>query len=1093
MGIVRESLGMKPISAEGPTKVIKPKQYFFESIINNPGDAFSILGKGFVDENVVAMSMANMFKEEKSFPEDKLYSRFTDPQLEKYEGFLHYFEDSKSSEETAHMISKLEREQFNEIYAPLYIVGRITGALTDPTSILMFTKGKKIFDIAAGGKTFMHPTRFGAALTAEEAIKQSINDERSLDEGIAIAGAGFLLPGLINKLNGINNLPITTSMGRYEKYTATADNINSKNAAKLNNSDEVDYRYLDPNEKFGAKSGGASADPKAQPKSYNEDMVGEEIYKTMIGLENSPLTSIFRGLQSKVLSAREMVTELLEIPLYQNKNFKPFNEATTISVENEITRGKSLIITTMRSVEDMYDKYLSRMSKELRKDYGTVSRFMKKVGYSKDGVLSFPEFRREISIALSNGFKHEIDEIVQSARNVRENYYDVIGNRADESGLFLIMPQKQLEFWKGKLDVLKKSGSNTIKIGDEDFSSLRIKKEIDELQSKLDFVSANKGLRKNYLPRFYKKDVIKKNKTQFTKLVFDSLIKKNRNAKYSEAEEIVDEILTQQPFYRIQKWQKIIDSETGYVTNPAGISDHVKARNLDIADELLIKGGFIESDTFGLLRGYYRSIMPDIVLTERFGDPGALGINYGAGGFKPGINQIHKEYTDRIFNAKSKSAKEAIEREMIDVLDDLEANVGLIRGTYGLSANPEGAISRTIRVAKNITAMTYLSGILAAVPDVARLVMADGITKNFGRLYEGFFNDMGWRMLKLSKKDALLAGEAADMYLGTRAALFADTSDMFGLMNTVERTTGQISNFYFSYINGMNLWNTGVKNIASLVNGSKILDYVELLAKGEKIGIKEKAQLANLFIDDVMAKRIYKQYQEHGLGKGAGESAGYKSLRVGRTDNWTDKVARDTYLSALQKDINITIVTPGKGDVPLWMNRELGGVLAQFKKFGMGATQRILMRGLQERDTNFMLGVVGLVSLGAMVDSFRQRQFGRDYSKKKFQDKLISAIDRSAVLGIFTDVNRMVETLSNNRLGLSPMIGAGRKYEPTFKQKMGLAGPTASYIANIYDIMLDWGKGTHDYTTAKAIRKTLPFQNIWYLDNVFDKIEKGLY
>jgi hypothetical protein len=106
---------------------------------------------------------------------------------------------------------------------------------------------------------------------------------------------------------------------------------------------------------------------------------------------------------------------------------------------------------------------------------------------------------------------------------------------------------------------------------------------------------------------------------------------------------------------------------------------------------------------------------------------------------------------------------------------------------------------------------------------------------------------------------------------------------------------------------------------------------------------------------------------------------------------------------------------------------------------------------------------------------------------------LISAIDRSAILGIFTDVNRMVETLSNNRLGLSPMIGAGRKYEPTFKQKMGLAGPTASYIANLYDIMLDWGKGTHDYTTARAIRKTLPFQNIWYLDNVFDKIEKGLY
>ena len=121
----------------------------------------------------------------------------------------------------------------------------------------------------------------------------------------------------------------------------------------------------------------------------------------------------------------------------------------------------------------------------------------------------------------------------------------------------------------------------------------------------------------------------------------------------------------------------------------------------------------------------------------------------------------------------------------------------------------------------------------------------------------------------------------------------------------------------------MNLWNTGVKNIASLVNGSKILDYVEALATGKKIGVKERAQLNNLFIDDVMAKRIYKEYQAHGLGKGAGESAGYERLRVARADNWTDSVARETYLSALQKDINITIVTPIRDQILLITNNDI--------------------------------------------------------------------------------------------------------------------------------------------------------------------------
>ena len=134
------------------------------------------------------------------------------------------------------------------------------------------------------------------------------------------------------------------------------------------------------------------------------------------------------------------------------------------------------------------------------------------------------------------------------------------------------------------------------------------------------------------------------------------------------------------------------------------------------------------------MRGYYRSIMPDIVLTEKFGDPGALGLNFAAGGFRPGLLQIYKEYQDRIFRAKTKADKAAIRREMVEALDDLEANIGLLRGTYGLSADPSSAMSSSIRVAKNITAMTYLSGILAAVPDVARVVMADGIKRNFGRI-----------------------------------------------------------------------------------------------------------------------------------------------------------------------------------------------------------------------------------------------------------------------------------------------------------------------------------------------------------------------
>ena len=513
----------------------------------------------------------------------------------------------------------------------------------------------------------MSPTRLGVAMTAEEMTKQLLDKKRDTNIGLAIMGTSFLLPGLINKLNGIGGLKTAKDLARYEKYTDSANSLEKTNVQKsLDELDAegIDPRYLDPNETPTTSSAGAARTRDIQPqKSYNEEMLGEEISKTLLGLEDTPLTAVFRGLQKSVLSARQMVSDLLEIPLYQKKNFDLKGGATTISIENEINRGKAMIVASMRNIEDMYDKYLARMSKEMQKDIGGVSRVMRKMGVSKDGIMSFPEFRAAVSRALVSRSSNLDDEVVQAARIIRENFFNTIGRRADDSGLFLIMPFKQLDFWKGKLDLMRKQGLNTIKIEGQDFSTAFIKTKIEEIESKIKYISANTGLRKNYLPRFYKKDVIKKRKTEFTKIIYRALLKDNPNAKYKDAVDIVDSILTQQPFYRIQKWQKIIASEEGYISTPLGISDHVKARRLDLNDDELISKGFIEGDIFGLMRGYYRSIMPDIVLTEKFGDPGALGLNFAAGGFRPGLLQIYKEYQDRIFRAKTKQIKQLLEEK----------------------------------------------------------------------------------------------------------------------------------------------------------------------------------------------------------------------------------------------------------------------------------------------------------------------------------------------------------------------------------------------------------------------------------------------
>ena len=194
----------------------------------------------------------------------------------------------------------------------------------------------------------------------------------------------------------------------------------------------------------------------------------------------------------------------------------------------------------------------------------------------------------------------------------------------------------------------------------------------------------------------------------------------------------------------------------------------------------------------------------------------------------------------------------------------------------------------------------------------------------------------------------------------------------------------------------------------------------------------------------------------------------------------------------MKHESNIGIVTPRKGDVPLWMNWRFGSMLSQFKKFGVAATQAVLIRGLQEKDANFFVGVMFLVALGGMVDMIRTRSFGKDYSKKTRTSQILDALDRSAALGIFTDINRAIESATDNRFGLRPALGDKKPYGTSWKYKAGILGPSASQISNIADIMWDTGTGEYNHHTARNVRRLIPFQNVFYLDWIFDKVEKGL-
>jgi hypothetical protein len=116
-----------------------------------------------------------------------------------------------------------------------------------------------------------------------------------------------------------------------------------------------------------------------------------------------------------------------------------------------------------------------------------------------------------------------------------------------------------------------------------------------------------------------------------------------------------------------------------------------------------------------------------------------------------------------------------------------------------------------------------------------------------------------------------------------------------------------------------------------------------------------------------------------------------------------------------------------------------------------------------------------------------------NYDKKTLTEKLIDGAERGGVFGIFGDVNRIIESLSDNELGIRPLLGQKKPYSTTLTSKAGSITPMGSTIGTVAQILYDWGRGRHTHHTARRIRKLVPLNNIWYLDSIFDKLEKGLY
>jgi hypothetical protein len=161
------------------------------------------------------------------------------------------------------------------------------------------------------------------------------------------------------------------------------------------------------------------------------------------------------------------------------------------------------------------------------------------------------------------------------------------------------------------------------------------------------------------------------------------------------------------------------------------------------------------------------------------------------------------------------------------------------------------------------------------------------------------------------------------------------------------------------------------------------------------------------------------------------------------------------------------------------MSTPLGSLIGQFKSFGMSSTIRTLYAGLQDKDRNFFMGAAVLVGAGIVLNEIRSQLFSdRTSLNQPYLGILMDGVDRSGVLGSFTDINNALEAASNNKIGARPLLGAGKKY-PVTGDRLANAflGPTAGKAALAADTLGRIVNGDPTAKTMRQVRQFVPGQN----------------
>jgi len=797
------------------------------------------------------------------------------------------------------------------------------------------------------------------------------------------------------------------------------------------------------------RAAGSNVSPEKAREAAYANMEGDALAETGIGVEKLPWNPVIRMTQSPNPFVRGLADRMVDMGGMMQKKVREGEEMNQSVETNFRTTYLGPLVDSLRASDEAYLGYRGKVAKD-----GDVARSFQMIGAAitrPKNMLNEAEFRIRVGKGLKNG---DVDEIVDAATpfvnkaiTAYRKQFDHVKTQAESVDLF----RRQLN---AKL-VAAKNADNTEQVRVIEAAIVRLNKE-----------GITPNTAPSYLPRVYRVDKIMENEQGFLDIVSSwaaGYYRMTASEANSFAKSVMDEVTRSKPFVDLDERALQFD----WITAPSG----VKARTLEIPDNLIVD--FLENDAEVLLRHHTRTMGMDIEITRAFGDIDMRSVIEGV------TSEYQKLIDDAVDVAERRNLKKSLEND----LRDIRGLRDRLRGTYGASKDPHAMSSRFVRVMKSFNVLVGMGGAVASsVPDVARIVMVEGIGNAYSKGLKHMFKSSSSTISKMQRKEMRAAAVSVDAVLGLRAAQFSDVGDLFGARFGFERKLNDSVGTFFM-LNGLNYWNQVLKewagNTTSLLMSERIMKSWTSLSRTDQ----EK------FLKNGISQQDHMRMQA--LIKANGQKVDGEWMP--NTDLWNDPVMVRKYRNALNQNVERIIVTPGAGDRALWTSTEFGSLLTQFKSYGQGAMVRVLTAGLQEKDAAFWQGAFLMVGLASIVNEFKRYQYGID-KEQDFDEKLIDAIDRSGTLGWFTDVNNAIEKISDFNIGVRPAFTDETvNYMPDQAKAASVFGPTVNMFGNLGSVAGDVLTGNIDAQTGNNARFITPLSNIPYLDPAFDVIQNGIF